>query len=278
MRALAPSAGAARVPAGSARVLAAPDDGAREGARPRGRGPCARRSPTLPADCGRTAVGAVTLFRSRLSPAGAVVRAAAASTIDLMWPILLGYLAGSVPFAFLLARRAGVDVRVAGSGNVGAANVLRTTGTRRGVILVMALDVAKGALAVALALGDARRRDADRAGRGRGRRRPHLSGLAAVPRRQGRRGRGRRVRGPDAAGDRRGRALFLVIVWLTRYVSLGSIAATVALPPAAWLTGEPIAGRDRRGGHRRADPVPPPRQHPAAARRHRARGMGAAGA
>ena len=51
-----------------------------------------------------------------------------ASTIDLMLPILLGYLAGSVPFAFLLARRAGIDVRVAGSGNVGAANVLRTTG------------------------------------------------------------------------------------------------------------------------------------------------------
>ena len=68
-----------------------------------------------------------------------------------MWPILLGYLAGSVPFAFLLARRAGIDVRFAGSGNVGAANVMRTTGTRR-AILVMSLDVAKGALAVALAL------------------------------------------------------------------------------------------------------------------------------
>ena len=35
--------------------------------------------------------------------------------------------------------------------------------------------------------------------------------------------------------------LFLVIVWLTRYVSLGSIAATLALPPAAWLTGAPSA-------------------------------------
>ncbi len=67
-----------------------------------------------------------------------------------MWPILLGYLAGSLPFAFLLARRAGIDVRVAGSGNVGAANVLRTTGTWRG-IAVMALDVAKGSLAVILA-------------------------------------------------------------------------------------------------------------------------------
>ena len=33
--------------------------------------------------------------------------------------------------------------------------------------------------------------------------------------------------------------LFLVTVWLTRYISLGSIAATIALPPAAWLTGAP---------------------------------------
>jgi glycerol-3-phosphate acyltransferase PlsY len=35
--------------------------------------------------------------------------------------------------------------------------------------------------------------------------------------------------------------LFLVIVWTTRYVSLGSVAATLALPPAAWLTGAPGA-------------------------------------
>ncbi len=64
-----------------------------------------------------------------------------------MFSVLFGYLAGSVPFAFLLARRAGIDVRVAGSGNVGAANVLRTTGTGRAVT-VMLLDVAKGAAAV----------------------------------------------------------------------------------------------------------------------------------
>ena len=42
-------------------------------------------------------------------------------------------------------------------------------------------------------------------------------------------------------------ALFLIIVWATRYVSLGSIAATLALPPAAWLTGEPRRRRRRRG-------------------------------
>ena len=67
-----------------------------------------------------------------------------------MGTILLGYLTGSLPFAYLLARRAGVDVRRAGSGNVGAANVLRTTGTWRGVA-AMGLDVAKGAAAVEIA-------------------------------------------------------------------------------------------------------------------------------
>jgi len=67
-----------------------------------------------------------------------------------MWAVLLGYFAGSVPFAYLLARRVGIDVRVAGSGNVGAANVLRTAGAWRGVA-VMVLDVAKGVLAVFLA-------------------------------------------------------------------------------------------------------------------------------
>src|SRR3954451_24393885 len=67
-----------------------------------------------------------------------------------MISVLLGYLAGSVPFAFLLARRRGVDVRRVGSGSVGAANVMRTTGTGRAVAVV-ALDVAKGAAAVGLA-------------------------------------------------------------------------------------------------------------------------------
>ena len=157
-----------------------------------------------------------------------------------MWPILLGYLAGSVPFAFLLARGAGIDVRVAGSGNVGAANVMRTTGTRR-AILVMSLDVAKGTLAVALAT-------VVHAG-------VTLTALAAAAAVVGHiypvwlrfhGGKGVAVAAgvfgiltPIATALAAG--LFLVIVWVTRYVSLGSIVATVALPPAAWITGEPKA-------------------------------------
>jgi glycerol-3-phosphate acyltransferase PlsY len=157
----------------------------------------------------------------------------------MMLSLLLGYLAGSVPFAFLLARRAGIDVRVAGSGNVGAANVLRTTGPWR-AIAVMALDVAKGAAAVGIAYSASS-----------GAAVPAATGAAAVVghiypvwlRFHG--GKGVAV----AAGvfsvltpiaTVTAAALFVLVVWGTRYVSLGSIAATVALPPAAWLTGAPL--------------------------------------
>ena len=48
------------------------------------------------------------------------------------FPIAIGYLLGSIPFAFLLSRRLeGIDIRRTGSGNVGATNVLRTSGVRR---------------------------------------------------------------------------------------------------------------------------------------------------
>jgi glycerol-3-phosphate acyltransferase PlsY len=64
--------------------------------------------------------------------------------------VTLGYLLGSIPFAYLLSRNRGIDLRRAGSGNVGASNVLRTTGVRAAV-LAMALDGVKGTLAVLMA-------------------------------------------------------------------------------------------------------------------------------
>jgi glycerol-3-phosphate acyltransferase PlsY len=61
------------------------------------------------------------------------------------------YLLGSLPFSFLVARFFGVkDVRAVGSGNVGATNVMRSAGKVAG-ILAFLLDAAKGALAVLLA-------------------------------------------------------------------------------------------------------------------------------
>jgi len=61
------------------------------------------------------------------------------------------YLLGSIPFGLLLGRLFGAaDVRGAGSGNIGATNVLRVAGPLAG-ILTLLLDAGKGALAVFLA-------------------------------------------------------------------------------------------------------------------------------
>lgn len=71
--------------------------------------------------------------------------------------IAAGYLAGSVPFGYWLARwLKGVDIRAVGSGNIGASNVWRTFGRRYGIPVVL-LDTAKGflpALLGTLLVGD----------------------------------------------------------------------------------------------------------------------------
>ncbi len=65
--------------------------------------------------------------------------------------VLLGYLLGSIPFGLLLGRRMGrVDVRQHGSGRTGTTNVLRTAG-RKAAVMVAALDILKGVLAVVFA-------------------------------------------------------------------------------------------------------------------------------
>ena len=62
--------------------------------------------------------------------------------------LLFAYLVGGIPFGFLIVKiRTGRDVRDFGSGNIGATNVLRTTGRAAGVITLV-LDILKGSLAV----------------------------------------------------------------------------------------------------------------------------------
>jgi glycerol-3-phosphate acyltransferase PlsY len=156
--------------------------------------------------------------------------------------VAFGYLVGSIPFAFLLARRRGVDLRRAGSGNVGAANVLRTSGVPH-AIAAMCLDAAKGAVAVLVA---------QRLTNGPAT--PVAAGMAAVighvypPWLRFRGGKGVAtaagvflVLAPVAVAI--ASAVFALAVSVTRYISVGSLASaiTLAVVASAPDPGAPVA-------------------------------------
>jgi acyl phosphate:glycerol-3-phosphate acyltransferase len=152
---------------------------------------------------------------------------------------VIGYLLGSIPFAWLVVRRwQGIDLRSAGSGNLGAANVARTAGAAAGVLVAL-LDIGKGAASVVIAARITHDPAASAA-----------AGFAAVLghvypvwiRFHGGKGAATAcgafaVLTPLAIGP--ALTVFLVTVWLTGYVSLASLAATFVLPPLAWAMGSP---------------------------------------
>lgn len=158
----------------------------------------------------------------------------------MIW-LLVGasYLAGAVPFAHLVARGlGGLDVRHAGSGNVGTTNVLRVAGLPLAG-LALALDAGKGTAAV-LAAGAV---GMDAGGQA-------AAGVAVVaghvwPVWLGFRG----GKGVAAAGGAfavlapvataLAGAVFVLVTSTSRYVSLGSMAAAAALPLLALATGAP---------------------------------------
>ena len=147
--------------------------------------------------------------------------------------IIVGYLLGSIPFAYLAGRLAGIDLRQHGSGNLGATNVFRTLGAKVG-IAVFVLDTLKGALPVLAVL---------RYGAG-----PRLelwaiaAGIAAIL------GHAKPIfllwRGGGKGVATAGGVFFalaplptlaslvtwVVVVLVTGYVSLGSLLAAVVLP------------------------------------------------
>jgi glycerol-3-phosphate acyltransferase PlsY len=158
--------------------------------------------------------------------------------IATIFAITAAYLLGSIPFAFLLARRRGVDLRRAGSANVGASNVLRTSGVPLAV-LAMACDGLKGALAVLIA----ERISAVPAA-------PVAAGLASVL--------GHvypvwlRFHGGKGVATAAGAftllapaalamasVVFMVAVIATRMISVGSVSAAVTLAIAAVVMGSP---------------------------------------
>jgi len=152
--------------------------------------------------------------------------------------VVLGYLAGSIPSGLLLGRRAGIDVRRHGSGNIGATNVARSAGALLGVATLVA-DAAKGALPVLLARAlDGRPAVATAAGVAAfvGHVYPVTLGFAG--------GKGVAtalgvllVISPLAVVS--ALIVFALTVLLTRYVSLGSILAAIAAPVAIAALGYP---------------------------------------
>lgn len=165
--------------------------------------------------------------------------------------ILAGYLLGSIPSGFLAGRVRGIDIRSQGSGNIGATNVTRILGKKVG-ILVLVLDAAKGLVAVLLVpmfFGwlFLVKQESLIAGW-----LPILAGIGAVLGHNytcwlGFKG-GKGI--ATSAGVLVGLvplallivlAVFLVVLVTTRFVSLASICGSVALPFAAWLTGQKLA-------------------------------------
>jgi acyl phosphate:glycerol-3-phosphate acyltransferase len=67
-------------------------------------------------------------------------------SVETIAVLIVGYLLGSIPFAVIVAKRAGVDIFSVGSGNPGATNVLREVGKTAGY-LVFFLDFLKGLVA-----------------------------------------------------------------------------------------------------------------------------------
>lgn len=63
---------------------------------------------------------------------------------------LLGFLLGSIPFGLLMGRIKGIDIRQHGSGNIGATNVFRTLGRQLGTTCLL-LDFSKGLVPVLIA-------------------------------------------------------------------------------------------------------------------------------
>ncbi len=152
--------------------------------------------------------------------------------------ILIGYAMGSLPIGYLVARTraGGIDLRRVGSGNVGATNVYRTAGLAT-AIAVMCADIAKGVVAVLIAGGG-----------------PNAvaAGVAAVI--------GHvypvwlRFKGGKGVATASGvfgvltpipalvaAAAFLLVVARTRFVSLGSMVATIVLPAVEWMTPGQLA-------------------------------------
>ncbi|MGC1320903.1 MAG: glycerol-3-phosphate 1-O-acyltransferase PlsY [Candidatus Udaeobacter sp.] len=152
--------------------------------------------------------------------------------------LLVGsYFLGSIPFGYLAGRLVGIDIRQAGSGNVGATNVVRVMGKRYGYP-VFALDFLKGFGAVKLSMLMA-------PGPPHGWNSPEIFGILAAmssvlghlypPWLRFKGGKGVATSAGallalTPVATLIGVGIWIIVFWLTRYVSLASMIAAVVLP------------------------------------------------
>jgi glycerol-3-phosphate acyltransferase PlsY len=151
--------------------------------------------------------------------------------------IVVGYLAGAVSPATLLAARRGVDLRQVGSGNPGATNVSRALGPATGLVVAL-LDLLKGLLpAAGFGMAD------HRAGL--------LAGVAAVlghvssPFLRGRGGKGVATAGGAILGSHPLWAPWVVLTWVlvvavTRWPALASVTAALAVLAVALVAQQDV--------------------------------------
>jgi len=147
------------------------------------------------------------------------------------------YLLGSIPFGYLAGRLAGTDIRQAGSGNIGATNVVRLLGKRYGYP-VFALDVLKGFGAVKISMLAAPGRPPDWNS-------PEILGILAAmssvlghlypPWLKFKGGKGVATSAGalfalTPIATLVGVVIWVIVFWLTGYVSLASVTAAVVLP------------------------------------------------
>jgi len=155
------------------------------------------------------------------------------------------YLLGSIPTGFLVAKGRGVDLQKSGSGNIGATNAMRVLGKPMG-IFVLLMDVLKGFAAVWLCNFLLQIFNAPAAGLENYR---IVAGIFAVLghnypcwlKFKGGKGVATTTGvylalAPEALAV--ALAVFVLALLLTKYVSVGSILAAVALPAAVWFTKE----------------------------------------
>jgi len=164
----------------------------------------------------------------------------------LVLVLVASYLLGSIPFGYLAGRTAGIDIRKAGSGNIGATNVVRVLGKRYGYP-VFVLDFLKGlgGVKISIAIATAMRPEWGSL---------EMFGVLAAassvighsfpPWLNFRGGKGVATSAGALFGlmpvaTLIGVAIWMLVFWFTRYVSVASVAAAVALPLVIFIMTRP---------------------------------------